>query len=226
MSHFSDLLKGAVGGTADDSEQQSAGLVEGLLEMLEQSGGVDGVSRIFESRGLGAETSSWIGTGQNRSIDANQLLGALGRERVSALSRRAGLSESAGAGAIAAILPALIDKLTPDGRAPQTAELHQRAGSILRDIFGGRRPGAAPAAAPARPKADFSNVQAGSSQAPAAPEKKEESYVVVAGDSLSKIAKRLYGDANQWRRIFEANRDRIKDPDLIQPGWKLRIPRP
>ena len=48
---------------------------------------------------------------------------------------------------------------------------------------------------------------------------------MVAGDSLSKIAKRLYGDANQWKRIFEANRDRIKDPDLIQPGWKLRIPR-
>jgi nucleoid-associated protein YgaU len=64
-------------------------------------------------------------------------------------------------------------------------------------------------------------VQTGSSQAPV-----EESYVVAAGDSLSKIAKRLYGDAKQWKRIFEANRDRIKDPDLIQPGWKLRIPRP
>jgi uncharacterized protein YidB (DUF937 family) len=222
MSLFSDLLKGAVGGAADDSEQQSTGLVEGLLEMVEQSGGVDGVSRIFESRGLGAETSSWIGTGQNRSLSADQLLGALGSDRVSALSRRAGLSESVGAGAIAAILPALIDKLTPDGRPPQANELHQRAGSILRDILGGRKA----SAAPARPKADFSNVQAGSSQAPAPPEKKEESYVVVAGDSLSKIAKRLYGDANQWKRIFEANRDRIKDPDLIQPGWKLRIPRP
>ena len=80
-----------------------------------------------------------------------------------------------------------------------------------------------PAAAPARPRADFSNVQAGSSQAPV---EKEEIYVVVAGDNLSKIAKRLYGNANQWKRIFEANRDQIKNPDLIQPGWKLRIPRP
>ena len=60
------------------------------------------------------------------------------------------------------------------------------------------------------------------SRAPAAPT--EQIYTVVAGDSLSKIAKRLYGDANQWRRIFEANRDQIQNPDLIKPGQKLKIP--
>jgi nucleoid-associated protein YgaU len=49
---------------------------------------------------------------------------------------------------------------------------------------------------------------------------------VVAGDSLSKIAKRVYGDANQRRRIFDANRDRIENPDLIHPGQTLVIPEP
>jgi nucleoid-associated protein YgaU len=49
-------------------------------------------------------------------------------------------------------------------------------------------------------------------------------YVVVAGDSLSKIAKREYGNANDWNRIYEANRDILKDPDKIQPGQKLKIP--
>ena len=52
----------------------------------------------------------------------------------------------------------------------------------------------------------------------------EQTYTVVSGDSLSKIAKRYYGDANQWPRIHEANRDQIKNPDLIHPGQKLRIP--
>jgi nucleoid-associated protein YgaU len=52
----------------------------------------------------------------------------------------------------------------------------------------------------------------------------EQSYTVVAGDSLSKIAKHFYGDANKWPRIHEANRDQIKNPDLIHPGQKLRIP--
>jgi nucleoid-associated protein YgaU len=48
-----------------------------------------------------------------------------------------------------------------------------------------------------------------------------EEYTVKSGDSLSKIGAR-YGIA--WKQIYEANKDLIKDPDLIHPGWKLRIP--
>jgi nucleoid-associated protein YgaU len=78
---------------------------------------------------------------------------------------------------------------------------------------------------------DFSNVKSGgSSTAPSAPSPTpppapaERIYVVVAGDSLSKIAKREYGDANKWPKIHEANKDIIKDPNLIHPGQKLKIP--
>lgn len=85
---------------------------------------------------------------------------------------------------------------------------------------------------PDKPKPDFSNVQSGgSSTAPApagdAPLTKPaapRTYTVAAGDSLSKIAKKLYGDGNKWKRIFEANRDIIKNPDLIKPGQVLKIP--
>ena len=49
-------------------------------------------------------------------------------------------------------------------------------------------------------------------------------YTVAPGDSLSKIAKKFYGAANKWQRIFEANRDTIKNPDLIHPGQVLKIP--
>ncbi len=77
--------------------------------------------------------------------------------------------------------------------------------------------------------ADFSNVQSGGSSTAPIDESTPVSaslrtYVVVSGDSLSKIAKREYGDANAWHRIFEANRDTIKDPDLIHPGQTLRLP--
>lgn len=50
-------------------------------------------------------------------------------------------------------------------------------------------------------------------------------YEIVAGDTLSKIAKQFYGDANAYPKIFEANREVIKDPDQIFVGQKIRIPR-
>jgi nucleoid-associated protein YgaU len=69
-------------------------------------------------------------------------------------------------------------------------------------------------------KADFSDVRSGSSSTAGG----ERIYIVRSGDSLSKIAKREYGDANKWHQIFEANKDQIKNPDLIHPGQELKIP--
>jgi nucleoid-associated protein YgaU len=51
-----------------------------------------------------------------------------------------------------------------------------------------------------------------------------KTYTVIKGDSLTKIAKREYGDGNKWRKIFEANKDVIDDPDLIEVGQDLIIP--
>lgn len=53
---------------------------------------------------------------------------------------------------------------------------------------------------------------------------KVEFYVIESGDSLSKIAKQYYGNAMDYPKIFEANREVIEDPDLIYPGQKIRIP--
>ena len=75
---------------------------------------------------------------------------------------------------------------------------------------------------PDDPLPDFSDVQGGSSSS--APPPATRTYTVKSGDSLSKIAKQIYGDANKWRTIYQANRDLIKNPDLIHPGQVLTIP--
>jgi len=49
-------------------------------------------------------------------------------------------------------------------------------------------------------------------------------YTVVAGDTLSRIAKQFYGNASQYMKIFDANKPMLKDPDRIYPGQKLRVP--
>ncbi|MEO8604571.1 MAG: LysM peptidoglycan-binding domain-containing protein [bacterium] len=81
-----------------------------------------------------------------------------------------------------------------------------------------------------KPKADFSDVTSGSSSsapaptptAPATPAPR--TYTVEKGDTLSKIAKHHYGDANKWKKIFDANTNILKDPDRIFPGQVLKIP--
>ena len=79
-----------------------------------------------------------------------------------------------------------------------------------------------------KPRPDFSNVESGSSSTAPSPTPAAtpavKTYTVQKGDSLSKIAKHEYGNANDWRKIYEANRDIIKNPDLIHPGQVLKIP--
>jgi nucleoid-associated protein YgaU len=76
-------------------------------------------------------------------------------------------------------------------------------------------------------KADFSNVQSGSSSMPdavGAQPAQGAKYTVRKGDTLSAIAQREYGDANAWRRIYDANRDLLDNPDVIHPGQQLNLP--
>jgi len=60
--------------------------------------------------------------------------------------------------------------------------------------------------------------------APAPEAAPAQKYTVKGGDTLSKIAKQYYGDANQYMRIFEANRDQLSDPNMINVGQVLTIP--
>jgi nucleoid-associated protein YgaU len=84
--------------------------------------------------------------------------------------------------------------------------------------------GAQSSAPPPAPKADFGNVQSGVTSTAPVVDGAAATYTVVKGDSLSKIAKHFYGNANRWRRIFDANRDQLDDPDRIKPGQVLKIP--
>ena len=63
------------------------------------------------------------------------------------------------------------------------------------------------------------------SQAAQKHDEMRDSYTVQSGDSLSKIAQHYYGDAQKWKAIYEANKDKIDNPNLIHPGQKLTIPK-
>ena len=79
----------------------------------------------------------------------------------------------------------------------------------------------------AKSGADFSDVATGSSTVAGGGgggDWSSKTYTVVSGDTLSAIAKKVYGDAGKYQQIFEANKPMLKDPDKIYPGQVLRIP--
>lgn len=225
MGLLDEVLGSLARGGQPASRAQSSNLLEGVLEMLARPsqdggfGGLEGLARAFQQQGLGSEMSSWVGTGQNQPVSPDALSRALGRDPLDRLAQRSGVGADLLPGILAAVLPKLVDGLTPQGRVAPQSDLM----SLGRNLFGDApAQGGASMASGDRKKPDFSNVQSGSSST--APPPAAKTHTVAAGESLSKIAKKHYGDANQWKKIFEANRDQIKNPDLIHPGQVLKIP--
>ncbi len=110
MGMFDGLLGGVVGA-------EMATVVSGLIE---KHGGVQGVITQLEQQGLGATARSWVGTGANLPITADQIHQVFGSDTVKALAAKVGLSPDVLAAKLSQILPGAIDKLTPAGTVPKT----------------------------------------------------------------------------------------------------------
>ncbi len=75
--------------------------------------------------------ASWIGKGNNAPIEAGQLAGLLGNDTMSQFASKAGIGLAEAGPALAAVLPALIDQLTPDGNAPEASSLEGTLSGLL-----------------------------------------------------------------------------------------------
>jgi uncharacterized protein YidB (DUF937 family) len=84
-----------------------------------QQGGLTGLISAFEQNGLGSVVASWVGTGQNLPISAEQLQSVLGNEQVQAIAQQLGFSTQDVSAHLANLLPQVVDKLTPDGSVPE-----------------------------------------------------------------------------------------------------------
>lgn len=101
------------------AEGESSGLLNGVMKMLSSSetDGLSGLVQSFKDKGLGDVVSSWVGTGENLPVNADQISNALGSETIQDLASKAGVSSTEVSPLLAQYLPGLIDKLlfTPSG---------------------------------------------------------------------------------------------------------------
>lgn len=127
LSTLAGALEGAPnanpGGTAglNPGAAASGGLVVSqIIEMIQsRPGGLAGLLQAFQQGGLGHVFQSWIGTGQNLPVSADQLRGTLGSDWISRITQATGLPQGEVEQHLSALLPQIVDHLTPNGQLPQ-----------------------------------------------------------------------------------------------------------
>jgi uncharacterized protein YidB (DUF937 family) len=125
-----DAALGMLGNAQQGSGDAQGNLVQAALGMLSQTqngGGLQSLIAAFQNAGLGEVIASWVGTGQNLPISAEQIQQALGGGHLNQLAEASGLSHSDTAGGLAAILPGLIDQLTPNGQVADADNINPAA---------------------------------------------------------------------------------------------------
>ena len=120
-----DQLGSAVGGVLGQGKGGgvAAALLPQLIAMLSKPGALANLTNAFQSAGLGNILQSWVGTGQNLPISADQVKKVLGAGTIGDLAKKAGLGEAETSSALAGLLPQVIDKISPSGKAPAANDI-------------------------------------------------------------------------------------------------------
>jgi uncharacterized protein YidB (DUF937 family) len=121
-----DSLLGAAAQAASGGMQNSGGMAGGqgmdamgmVGELLQQSGGLSGILEKFQGQGMGEAAQSWVGTGANMPLSANQVTQTFGPDTLQQLAAKFGGDSPQLAQLVAQFLPMLIDQLTPQGQVP------------------------------------------------------------------------------------------------------------
>ena len=118
-----DPLGSILAGLGGGNQGQSGSLLlQVLLSLLQQNGGLEGVLGKFREGGLGQQADSWVGTGQNVNISASELQQVFGSSTLRDLASQLGMPEEQAGSTMARVLPELINQLTPQGQVPANGD--------------------------------------------------------------------------------------------------------
>ena len=100
------------------------------------TGGIGGLIQRFGNKGLGDAMSSWISTGENQPVSGEQVTDIFGSETIQQIAQKLGISGEDASSGLAALLPQIIDRLTPDGTVPKEDLLAQGLSALKRKLLG------------------------------------------------------------------------------------------
>ena len=136
MGILDEITKAVGGDLPGDSGQE--GLMDQVLGLVNNAGtgGLAGLVEKFNNQGLGDAISSWIGTGTNQSISGQQMEQALGGSTIMDIAQKLGISGVDVSSGLAALLPKVIDGLTPEGKIPEGGLLDQGLDLLKQQLLG------------------------------------------------------------------------------------------
>lgn len=119
------LFDQVVGALSGNQSGGGNALLETVLQLVNnpQTGGLGGLVQSFQQGGLAEIVNSWVSTGQNLPISAEQIQSVLGGSTLQEMAAKLGMSHEQISGGLAAMLPQVVDQLTPNGEVPQGGDL-------------------------------------------------------------------------------------------------------
>lgn len=131
-----DGLAGQVlGGLTGGAQGQGNPLMQAAIGLI-QNGGLSQLLAKFQQAGLADQAASWVGTGQNLPISADQLKAALGSGAIADIAAKLGMSHDQAAGGLASLLPQIVDHLTPQGQVTEGGALESGLAALAGKLLG------------------------------------------------------------------------------------------
>jgi uncharacterized protein YidB (DUF937 family) len=130
------LLDSIIGSLGSGGQGQNP-LLQLITGFIMQHGGIEGVVQKFTAQGMGDQAQQWVGNGPNPPITGAHVQQAFGDDAVQEMADRLGVHPTQAAGGLAALLPAVIDKLTPHGHSVSGSDLEANIGTLLKGDAGG-----------------------------------------------------------------------------------------
>ncbi len=136
MGLLDEITKAVGGATPGESGQE--GLMDQIMGLINSpgTGGLTGLVEKFNSQGLGDAMSSWISTGENQPVSGQQMEQAFGGNIIQDIAQKLGISGADVSSGLAAMLPKVIDGLTPEGKVPEGGLLDQGLDFLKNQILG------------------------------------------------------------------------------------------
>lgn len=131
------LLDSVLGAALGGGNQQQNTALQLVMQLAQQSGGVGNLMNMLQQNGLAGALQSWISTGSNEAVNAEQVQSAVGSDLLNQIAGKVGINSDDASNLLAQYLPQIIDQLTPNGNASeaQGVDLASIGGALLKNMF-------------------------------------------------------------------------------------------